>query len=478
MALFAVYRYIIIGVIVLASLAACDSHIDDREKPVIFDEANIPWAGVQHAHYWQDSTELNTYLQEIIAESYCKALAVLTEPSLNQDHTVISQYFTGDLSTKILSQKQKPDQEFDQTNISHHLELVRQSHDGLLVQFRDLEKVTASTMGARSTLDTSVVDVIMILEDERWKVKLIQESESKNALPQIRRIKEISTSGIRGVNYYPSDKPWLSFWSEFDIATIAHDFQQISSYDYNVVRLFVPYRKDPHQDLLSDISRCLNEAEKNNLKIVLCLFDFPDGYRPKLFPYHQYYLTQIVNSTKDHSALHSYDLKNEADLDFKNYGEDVVINWLRFVSSSVRNLAPTVPLTTGWSSGSDAPKVAEQLDYISYHHYGNLQDLASIDNSLKGLEKPLVISEYGMSTHRWLGNAEEKQAQYLSEHEEYFQEKSVGHIVWTYTDYENVPSYVFGRKFWVKNKQANFGLIKTDGNPKPYLRDRQSSSKR
>ena len=59
-------------------------------------------------------------------------------------------------------------------------------------------------------------------------------------------------------------------------------------------------------------------------------------------------------------------------LDFKNYGKDVVLDWLEYIITLARNIDPNHALTIGWSKAENAHHFAEKIDLVSFHSYRSI----------------------------------------------------------------------------------------------------------
>ena len=121
---------------------------------------------------------------------------------------------------------------------------------------------------------------------------------------------------------------------------------------------------------------------------------------------------------------------------------------------------------------ASAPLLSEQLDFVSFHYYRDIDDFEKGYKTLKKqINKPLVLQEFGLSSNRslWnpLGASEKKQAEYYQEFQEVLTKAEVPYLSWTLYDFENIPNSVAGSLPWRKQKQKHVGFIDKNGNQKP-----------
>ncbi|MBT8281339.1 MAG: glycosyl hydrolase family 5, partial [Muriicola sp.] len=139
----------------------------------------------------------------------------------------------------------------------------------------------------------------------------------------------------------------------------------------------------------------------------------------------------------------------------------------------VKKIDPHHPVTIGWSSVNAAMNLEEQLDFISYHYYDSPElfepALYVLRSKLK--DKPIMISEFGLSSYSGLWNvfkgSEEKQADYYSQMVSQFEKGQISFLSWTLYDFEDIPVDVVGRLPWRRAPQKRYGLMGSDGRIKP-----------
>jgi len=281
---------------------------------------------------------------------------------------------------------------------------------------------------------------------------------------------------VRGANYYPSATPWMLFWENYDAAQTAADLAKARELGLNSVRIFVPFTDfggetvDPRQrEHLHDF---LTQAGTHGLKVIVTLFDHRTDHDIATWGADDLHLKGLIPEFAWNPNILAWDLKNEADRDAAY--NTVALNqaWLAHVARSVRQLDPHHLVTIGWSTPEAAVALADVVDFVSYHSYGDPAKYGAQLASLRAAvpAKPLVLSEYGRSTWDWFWPAsttEARQAEYvaaiLAEQRAY---QTAGELIWALFDFTNVPLGEY-RFPWQKAVQAHWGMLRTDGSPKP-----------
>ncbi|MDC7997301.1 cellulase family glycosylhydrolase [Gilvibacter sediminis] len=428
-----------------------------------------------------------------IAKDYSLALNQLQAAFSLQDTTLIADQFTPQLRKKLnvlLSAGYDPN--IEQQYIKHNLVFRFLSADRQIAAFTDKDALRISSQKL-SDGDLEIVDsqqisqeVIMFLQDGFWRIAYL-EQVAINPYQCQTETTLTADPNLRGINYYPKDFPWDTFNQELELDTIAKDFKFIREQGLNAVRLFVDFHDfgggNPDPEHLSRLETILDLAQTADLKVVLTLFDFYGDYSLANWPAASNHIEVLTQKLGDHPAIHSWDLKNEPDLDYEGQGEKRVEAWLRFVADQLRSQKITQPITIGWSSAMAAYELTDLVDYVSFHHYTAPENLPEDLKNLKAkTDKSLVVQEFGMSTNRglWapLGNSQDDQLAYYETMLKTFESASVSFMCWTLYDFEEVPGKVSSWKPWIKNKQANFGLLDHSGVEKSALQALRTSLSR
>ncbi|WP_179333617.1 cellulase family glycosylhydrolase [Winogradskyella costae] len=366
------------------------------------------------------------------------------------------------------------------TTLEHHPTLEFFSEDGQLAVLTDNDVVEYKRLFKDNQLITEITEkssykITLLLEDGFWRVRHMVKIKSEPYTAQVTQ--PVSTTTINGINYYPQATPWAMFGDHFDADIIASDFELIQSTGLNSIRLFVPYedfgKSDIDQNKLDQLITILDLAESANLKVMVTLFDFYGDYSVLNWTLTQRHAKTIIQALKDHKALAVWDIKNEPNLDFESRGTSLVTAWLAHMIDFVKAQDPNHAVTIGWSNAESATLLKDKLDLVSFHYYEDLEALDATFETLKSniTDKPIVITEYGMSSYHgfWnpFGNSEEGQAEYHKTIQSIFSEHDIQFMSWTLYDFGKIPKEVVGRLPWRQNAQKHFGFIDENGIRKP-----------
>uniref|UniRef100_UPI0038B61447 glycoside hydrolase family 2 TIM barrel-domain containing protein n=1 Tax=Tenacibaculum xiamenense TaxID=1261553 RepID=UPI0038B61447 len=212
------------------------------------------------------------------------------------------------------------------------------------------------------------------------------------------------------------------------------------------------------------------------MKVIVTFFDFYSNYQVLDYTICDRHLEQIIQRIKNHPALLQYDIKNEADLDFKIHGKQKVINWLNFIAERMKHYDKETPITIGWYSPKEATNLRDKVDFISFHYYKTPENFSEVFKELeKQVDKPIVIQEFGKHSYNSIWNlyrnSEKKQAKYHREIQESFHANGVEHFVsWTLYDFPEIDKNVFGRMPHKIGPQKNYGFIDVKGKPKQAIK--------
>jgi hypothetical protein len=350
--------------------------------------------------------------------------------------------------------------------------------DGSLVQLE------SQALTVRFLLNEGELAAFRLTEDTNVTT-LMNEAKGWRIFSHERRdAQDVSTAGVRyprdarlaGINYYPAESPWRGFWPGFDRATVAADMALVRGLGANAVRIFL--QRDAFLDPkvaagnLENLGILLTEAQAAGLQVVPTLFDMRGGYEPGRWANDFLWLEAVLPVLQAASNVAYVDLKNQPDLDFALHGRGTVEAWLMTMTAAIRQIAPELPVTVGWSNASMAPIMSDLLDLVTFHDYQPLNGAATrlADLRLKVGDKPVHVTEIGASSwslafgllpHSPLGqsNLITARARALADAE--------GLFVWTLHDFPDPDPVAIGHSPWRRGLQANFGLIAADGTEKP-----------
>ena len=250
------------------------------------------------------------------------------------------------------------------------------------------------------------------------------------------------------------------------------DLKKIKGLGLHTIRVFIGYedfgKEHVSEEKLTRLKTFLNLAEAQNINVIITLFDFYGDYSIPNWTQTQQHAITIVSAVKDHPAIHSWDVKNEPDLDFNSRNKVSVIAWLKHMITAIKKIDKTHPVTIGWSNPESTKYLLDEIDYVSFHYYQDIELLeAAYASIVARTKKPVVLQEFGLSTNRsiwnWFGNSEQDQLDYYKSFLVQQKRDSINYLFWTLYDFEEIPTKVAGPYPWVKSKQANFGIFDTAG---------------
>ncbi len=428
-----------------------------------------------------------------IEKDYLSAWHVRNMAFMNNDRYGISDYYTDSARVRLYEQidlNLAQGNWFKNTTLEHHPELDFYSEDGTLVVFTDHHVSTYQEVYNKEELlfqhrNSTSFQVLMLLEDGFWRIRHLKElpkpSKTEVTAEKTKRLLQ-KIPPMKGVNYYPRDTPWDTFGPTFNDSIVNSDFERLRQMGLNTVRIFVQYEDfggaivPPEKIAL--LQELLSLAGENDLQVVVTLFDFYGDYDVPNWTLTHRHAETIVNALKEHPALLGWDIKNEPDLDFESRGEQRVTAWLREMVTAVQKWDALHPVTIGWSSPEAAVVLAEEVDYVSFHYYREVDEFKAAYSVLKEAvnTKPLVLQEYGYSSYDGIWNAflgsEESQAMYYKQMQALLKKEELPFLFWGFHDFKEIPTEVVGRLPWRKARQKYFGILDTEGKPKeayPYL---------
>ncbi|WP_369049423.1 glycoside hydrolase family 2 TIM barrel-domain containing protein [Tenacibaculum sp. UWU-22] len=385
---------------------------------------------------------------------------------------------------EIVALNKKNNISIDETTLKHNIEINFFSKDGQLAVLTDhdvveYKKIYKNNQFVYQTTETATYKVILLLEDGFWRIRhLVKESVSRPTTKQ-----SDTTSlllNMKGINYYPQATPWDMFGANFNIHIIEKDFAIIKNAGLNTIRIFIGYedfgKDNVKESKLKKLQQVLDCAEKNNLKVVVTLFDFYGNYEVLNWTLTYKHAQKIVSKFKNHPAILAWDVKNEPNLDFESREKSTVIAWLEHLITTIKAIDIKHYVTIGWSNVKSADILKDKVDFVSFHYY---EDLSSFEKQYRLLKekipnKPIVLGEFGVSSYNgfWkpFGGSEKKQANYYKKMQEIIKRNNIPFMSWTLYDFNYIPKEVVGRLPWRTNPQKKFGFISKNGTKKPAFK--------
>ena len=438
---------------------------------------------------------------EKIEKDYIKSWYVKSIGLKNNSSYGVDDYYTDSSRVNLyhtISYNKQQNIFIDGTTLSHKLTLKFYSEDGTLVVFTDDNVKRYQRVYKKNKLqfivrDTSSYKVMMLLEDGFWRVRHLQKiklgmstsipisipSFNANDLIRAENDKIIVANKqyiIKGINYYPKDLPWAMFSDAFDASIIEADFNHIKKIGLNTVRIFVPYaefgKSNVSKEKLNKLEQVLDIAQKQQLKVIVTLFDFYGDYTVLNWTETHSHAREIVSAFKNHTAILAWDVKDEPDLDFKTRGKLEVTEWLVQMLALIKEIDKNHMVTVGWGKLENAHLLKNEVDIVSYHYYKSATSFIKKYKLLKARipNKPLVLQEFGETSYRLLWNpfvnGDQAQADYHKKMQTYFRKDTLAFMSWCLYDYDTIPASVVGNLYWRKRRQQYFGFISTKGKPK------------
>ncbi len=289
------------------------------------------------------------------------------------------------------------------------------------------------------------------------------------------KFKEKFSQKYLGVNYYPASASWGDFWRNFPLEIIERDLQRIKKLNANSIRIFLTHdyfeNNESRDEALSKLTIFLNLCDDYNIKVLVTLFDLRPNYDFKNLQADINHMNLILPTLISHKALLGVDIKNQADLDFKVWGQNHVETWLTIMIRHLQMQFPDVAVTVGWSKAQTATGLKDIVDFVTYHEYENpkyfVDRLNEIKKTING--KPVMITELGSTVWTPFSSkykAETKQAKRLAMQLKQ-SDQAQGVFVWTLHDFDHVGREVVGALPWRQAQQKHFGLIRADGTARP-----------
>lgn len=471
-------------------------------------EAYHPDIAVERVHTpkisWQEDEdaegrEMDEATKQRITEDYIAAWYEWNRYIQTGDSSRLHDFFHRDILHKMPSFTPKAPLT-KQIDIKHTIDLHLYSEDGQAVAFTD-KSLTYIRQGFTSIGDSATpsltkyyhndLEAVMVLDDGNWKIKnweykpaekeiQAKPNPSKGAFFSIKDQKLRYKGEIfecRGMNYYPKAHPWEMWGEHFDRNVIRKDFELMHSLQFNTARIFLPFedlgKGNVDLELLSQIEMVLDEAAATDMKLIVTLFDFNSDYRLNNWVATDRQLETILETFKDREEIIAYDIKNEPDLDFRHSPKKLVLDWLDFTLKKAKEYDPNHLITIGWADAANAHLFSDKVDFVAFHFYKDIRQLApDIDSLQKKVGIQLImLEEFGMSTFRawWYnGKTEAEQAQYYQQILSLIQKKeNMPFVVWTLYDFADIPKKVAGALPQDRYPQKKFGIVDENLHTKP-----------
>lgn len=435
----------------------------------------IIWESLNNEGRQMDKQTLNAIEKDYLNALYVKHIAYKSNLTAGLDD-----YYTENAREnlyRLIANNDSENISVESTTLEHHPTLEFFSEDGQLAVITDknvieYKRVYKNELLVLEITEKATYKIIFLLEDGFWRIRHIVAQDISEYQNEINSV-SVEGLNIKGINYYPKDTPWDMFGANFDTKAISKDFNIIKDAGLNTIRIFIPYKGFGKANVISEklekLQRILDLAETNHIKVVVTLFDFYGDYSILNWTLNQRHAETIISKFKNHNAIIAWDIKNEPDLDFDSRNKVNVIAWLKSMIAFVKVTDKNHPVTIGWSNAKSASVLMDDVDYVSFHYYKNINDLEVTFKSLKQdiPNKPIIISEFGVSSYKGLwkpfGSSKGKQAKYHKKAQDIFSKNNIQFMSWTLYDFKKIPKEVVGGLPWRKKPQKQFGFIDDNG---------------
>jgi hypothetical protein len=314
---------------------------------------------------------------------------------------------------------------------------------------------------------------------------------------------------LAGCNFSPSTAiNQLEMWQAdtFDPATIDRELGWARELGFTSVRVFLHdllWSQDS-AGFVRRLEQFLDLAEKHRLGVMLVLFDSVWDPAPKLGRQrdpqpHRHnsgwvqgpgvavlqdparvaalrpYVVELISHFRDDQRIHAWDLVNEPDnMNRSSYLQheppnkaELALRLLELSFDWAREARPTQPLTAGVWIGNwpDPQKLSpteraclEKSDVISFHCYGNLEELKRCVDHLRRYERPILCTEF----------MARPQGSTFDPHLGYLREQRVGAYCWGFVAGKTQTIYPWDS--WTKPYTAEprvwfHDIFRQDGSP-------------
>ena len=431
----------------------------------------------------RDGRQMEPATRRAITDAYARALSALDRSGRGDADAPLQEYLGGSaLSAALDVATDERAVESSTVHLRQELTLEFYSDDGAIVAVSVPVVEVARVVGDGALTPRQVVwsdeawRFVMILEDGNWRLHQLQIVAVDNTAPFAGSARlEQRLKGINSVTVNNLDPTW----NTYDPTVAAAELDMVQDLGLDTMRVFIAGPEFGTVDTAS-IADFLDLAAARKVSVVPVLFDGSadhsvDNWRPD-----REYLDHVVGDLAGHPAIAMWDLKNEPDLDDeRSGGASIVDARLDRVSSDVRSIDPSTPVTVGWSSADHATRVLSAVDVVSFHHFANAD---SLDNAIRDTEAgigdhQLVVSEFGRPA--WVGFVRGMQpaaqagdvgrlVDVIERHD------PAGSMVWVLRDPDRAiePGLVAGRA------SSSYGLFESDGTERPVAETIRSGGER
>ena len=349
----------------------------------------------------------------------------------------------------------------------HRLQLHFYAPDGATVSFTDTywtaQALEAGTQTPAQFEDVRFsrrsLDVVMQLDDGNWRIHHWRVTD-ETALKRDRTFPNLAPelAAVRGVNYVGRTHPFDDFWPTFNASEVRSSFSLAAQLNLNTVRIFVTQPVLP--ETLKRLPELLEIARSKNLRVIVTLLDGYTDYKLEDLPQIWHGIAQLLPALRHPNVL-AIDVKNEAERDVKRAGWDQIRAMLGFLAIRLRS--ETGKPTTAGLTDPDAA-LANNLDFVTVHQFGSLEQLETRIKTAKQTRKPVLLEEFNFHTMPSKlpdPHTELEQANYYARTLELTKRERIGFLAWTLHDFAD------GTMPGSREVERHLGIARADGSLKP-----------
>jgi Cellulase (glycosyl hydrolase family 5) len=283
---------------------------------------------------------------------------------------------------------------------------------------------------------------------------------------------------LRLMNYYPSASSWQRMWTEWSSATFDADMAQVAQLGAGTVRLIVFPEvfgyPTPAPAMADRLESAISLAHQHGLTVELTLYDNFHHYGD--LDGSERWTTALLSRYHGDPRVVIVEVRNEIDP-----SNAQALTWARAQIGLMHRLLPGTPITISTSGATGVDGLAtlreglgsEPPDLYSLHYYGSADRAYSTFKQAKATVSgaPLVIGEAGYSTapgsHPSVARdvREADQASWFRVVENAASEAGLAPVApWILYDFTAA-----GTPDRLRPAEYGFGLLRTDGSPKPVV---------
>jgi hypothetical protein len=291
---------------------------------------------------------------------------------------------------------------------------------------------------------------------------------------------------IKGVNYYPTGRPWEEMWRSWDAQQMARELRLgRDKLGINAVRILLPYglALDAHDNgvasprVVSRLREIVQIAGDLDMRLIISLFDFYEAFPAPSTHEEQAnlaYVQALIGHFAGDERIMAWDIHNEPDhyeLWAKPGGRAQVLTWLGRMADAIHAAAPNQLVTVGmgqydnlWAAGPDGRRPVDYSDVVSVHIYNAADAARQLDELRAHTGKPILLGEFGWPTGPACAVRDYSEQQQDAVYRTTLAAahgRVAGVMAWTLRDYDPGPTMRW------ETREEHYGLFRPDDSLKP-----------